>query len=162
MKLLSVRMDDKPADLIERAKPHGRVKGDRLIIARETWNELSRANIRPRGGVLRDYARAGRRAAHGAKSVAKTSLGIDRLPDDQVQARLDVCRTCEHAVWRKDGTDVHTCGPMVQSLKREGKGTCGCVLGKKSLDRKEDCPFGYWPTVEGRGDAGQDERSTSP
>ena len=100
---------------------------------------------KPDGGKLAEWTRAGKRAAHGAKSVAKTSVGIDRLNNEQIEARLNVCRGCSKAVWQKDREDVHTCGPMVESMKREGKGTCGCVLRKKAKDAKEDCPFGYWP-----------------
>ena len=101
------------------------------------------------GGRGRRTARAARRAAHGATSAAKTAVGIDRLPENQIQQRLDVCRRCpgHHAVWKKDGSDVHTCGPMLDSIKRAGQGTCGCVLAKKARDAKERCPFGYWPTV---------------
>ncbi|MCC6680717.1 MAG: hypothetical protein IT445_07425 [Phycisphaeraceae bacterium] len=35
-----------------------------------------------------------RRAGHAARSVAKTTLGIDRASDAQVEARLNVCRRC--------------------------------------------------------------------
>jgi len=103
------------------------------------------------GGVVRQTARAARRTAHGATSAAKTAVGIDRLPPPEVQRRLNVCRSCHHAVWEKDGSDVYTCGPMVESLRRAGQGTCGCVLSIKARDAKEACPFGYWPTVEGEG-----------
>lgn len=98
-------------------------------------------------GALQQYAQAAKRAAHSAHSVAKTSLGIDRATDEQVEARLNVCRNCPggHAVW-KDG-DVRTCGPMLASIKDEGGGTCGCVLRKKARDRAERCPFNWWPVL---------------
>jgi hypothetical protein len=91
-----------------------------------------------------------RHASHAATSVAKTSLGIDRATDEQVEARLNVCRQCpgDHAVWRDDpasGGDVHTCGPMLGSMREAGEGTCGCVLRKKARDLAEDCPFDWWP-----------------
>jgi len=84
-------------------------------------------------------------ALHGAASIAKTTLGIDRASDEQVEARLNVCRQCPggHAVW-KEG-DVHTCGPMLQSMRDAGHGTCGCILHKKARDLDQACPFGWWP-----------------
>lgn len=83
-------------------------------------------------------------ATHAAKSVAKTTLGIGRATDARVQARLDVCRQCPggHAIWRDD--ELHTCGPMLESMRDAGKGTCGCILEKKARDLAEDCPFGWW------------------
>jgi len=87
----------------------------------------------------------GKAAAHAATSVAKTSLGIDRAPDELVEARLNVCRNCpgNHATW-KNG-DVHTCGPMVESAKGVRDGTCGCLLRAKAKDVTERCPFNHWP-----------------
>ena len=85
------------------------------------------------------------RAAHAAKSVAKTSVGIDRANDAVVEARLNVCRRCEHAVWKNN--DVHTCGPMLESLKGQNLPSCGCVLKLKARDLKEACPVGKWPAV---------------
>lgn len=87
-------------------------------------------------------------AARATRSVARTSLGIHRATNEQVEARLNVCRSCPggHATW-KNG-DVHTCGPMLESMKGSGHGTpgtCGCILRKKARDLKEDCPFGWWP-----------------
>ena len=63
-----------------------------------------------------------RHAGHAATSVAKTTLGIDRASEEQVEARLDVCRQCpgQHAVWRDE--DVHTCGPMLASMREAGQG----------------------------------------
>jgi len=99
----------------------------------------------PSTSTVNRYARAATRAAHGARSVAKTSLGIDRASDELIEARLNICRQCpgNHAVW-KNG-DVHTCGPMLASMKGEGRGACGCVLRKKARDLKERCPLDYWP-----------------
>lgn len=87
-------------------------------------------------------------AGHAAKSVVKTTLGVDRLNADQIKARLDICRQCpgNHAEWKKG--DVHTCGPMLKSLRDKKRKTCGCILCAKARDRKEDCPFGYWPKLE--------------
>jgi len=84
-------------------------------------------------------------AARATRSVVKTSLGMDRATDEQVEARLEVCRQCPggHATW-KNG-DVHTCGPMLASMKGQGEGTCGCILRRKARDLTETCPFGWWP-----------------
>lgn len=90
-----------------------------------------------------------RRAAHAGRSVAKTTLGIDRASDEQFEARLAVCHRCPggHATFKKDG-GLHTCGPMLKSMADAGQQTCGCILNKKARDLKEDCPFGYWPTID--------------
>lgn len=86
-----------------------------------------------------------RHAAHAAKSIAKTTIGIDRASSAQVEARLNVCRACPggHAVW-KNG-DIQTCGPLLESMRQPGRKTCGCVLRSKARDLKEKCPFGFWP-----------------
>lgn len=100
---------------------------------------------KPRPSRSRQIANLIDSAAHATHSVARTSLGINRASDEQVEVRLDICRQCpgNHAVW-KNG-DVHTCGPMLQSMKGEGGGTCGCILGRKARDLTEECPFGWWP-----------------
>ncbi len=103
----------------------------------------------PQPGKTRQTLNVIRHAGHAARSVAKTTLGIDRASEAQVEARLNVCRQCPggHAVWTPGGPrggDVHTCGPMLQSMRDAGEGTCGCILHKKARDRAEDCPFGWW------------------
>ncbi len=84
-------------------------------------------------------------AARATRSVARTSLGIHRATDEQVEARLNICRQCpgNHGIWKHG--DVHTCGPMLASMKGQGEGTCGCILRRKARDLTEDCPFGWWP-----------------
>ena len=84
------------------------------------------------------------RAVRAGTSIAKTSLNINRATDEQVEARLAICRQCpgNHAIW-KNG-DLHTCGPMLESMKRAGQGTCGCILRKKARDLTERCSFGWW------------------
>ena len=105
------------------------------------------AAARPKPGASRQGLNILRHAGHAATSVAKTTLGIDRATDEQVEARLNVCRNCPggHAVWR-DG-DVYTCGLMLTSMREAGEGTCGCALRKKVHDLAEECPFGWWPNV---------------
>src|SRR5690606_20735018 len=99
----------------------------------------------PIAGVVTQMITVAGRIAHAAGSIAKTSVGVDRVTPEQLEARLNICRQCPggHAIW-EDG-DVRTCGPMVESLKRQGHGPCGCVLRKKALDTTEHCPFGWWP-----------------
>jgi hypothetical protein len=98
---------------------------------------------------LRQAANVARRALHAGASVAKTTVGIDRATDEQVEARLDVCRKCPggHAVW-KNG-NVYTCGPMLASMREadDAAAPCGCVLRKKARDLAEQCPFGWWPEL---------------
>lgn len=118
-----------------------------LRLERSAYDAL-RLKLNPpaKGSKLTQLVRVARAGGRAARSVAKTSLGIDRVTDTQVEARLGVCRACPggHAVM-KDG-EVHTCGPMLESMRDAGLGTCGCILRKKARDRKEDCPFGWWPT----------------
>ncbi len=120
------------------------------------WDVAENRNPKPQSHasgqkpLTRDHV--AKHALRGARSIAKTSLGIDRLPAEQITARLDVCRACpgEHATFRKG--DVHTCGPMLKSLKDKNRKTCGCILRAKAKDRKEDCPFGYWPKPDPDGE----------
>jgi uncharacterized protein (UPF0216 family) len=105
----------------------------------------------------------------GAKYV-KAIVGVDPVTPEQKKERLDVCRNCpgNHAVWAIGGkkikkpddkkrkslqndpaASVYTCGPMLESLKKSGQGTCGCILDKKASLKSESCPFGYWPTLDG-------------
>ena len=88
-------------------------------------------------------------AAHGIKSMIKTGiLRKGRTSDKEYEERLKVCNECpgNHAVFRHER--IYTCGSMINSLRRAGKKTCGCVLDQKARDRKEDCPFGYWPPIQ--------------
>ena len=88
------------------------------------------------------------KSLHAAKSVVKTQvLRKDRVTPEAFELRLAVCQNCPdgHATYNKDGS-LHTCGPMLQSLKDEGRKTCGCVLKAKARDAKETCPFNHWPT----------------
>ncbi len=101
---------------------------------------------KPPTSKLKTAAHITHRLAHAAASIAKTTLGIDRATEEQVDARFNVCRHCPggHATFNADGS-LPTCGPMLESLKRDGHGTCGCILTIKARDRAEACPFGWWP-----------------
>lgn len=112
-------------------------------------------------------AAVARAVSRATLSAAKTTLGIDEVSNTVYHARLNVCRQCpgNHAVWRhkdkrtaqpttveerdqleRDGFKLHTCGPMLDSMRGKGEGTCGCILTSKARDAKEDCPLDYWPT----------------
>lgn len=125
--------------------PHAwaRIKAGFSLTGRK--RRASSPGVKTNPPVIRQGLNVLRHAGHAATSVAKTTLGINRATDEQVEARLNVCRQCpgNHAVWRDD--DVHTCGPMLASMREAGVGTCGCVLRKKARDLTEDCPFGWWP-----------------
>jgi hypothetical protein len=72
-------------------------------------------------------------------------VGIDRAAAALLEARLNLCRNCPggHATWTNG--DLHTCGPMLESARGDGDGTCGCVLRAKARNRREGCPFGGGP-----------------
>ena len=107
------------------------------------WEAASLPTSQP--SKSRQIINMARSAARATRSVARTNLGINRASHQQVEVRLDVCRQCpgNHAIW-KNG-DVHTCGPMLQSMADNGGGTCGCILRRKARDLIETCPFGWWP-----------------
>ncbi|MEQ9586899.1 MAG: hypothetical protein RJS97_02960, partial [Parvibaculaceae bacterium] len=58
--------------------------------------------------------------------------GMQLLEEDQVEARLNVCRSCDHC-----DTDKMVC------LRPE----CGCFLKVKARWRSEECPLGKWEKV---------------
>lgn len=135
--------------LIDRAK-RARLKeeGTAWCFAPETWKHVLRgSDPKPMPAPKQQALNVISAVSRAAKSVAKTTLGIDRASDEQVQARLNVCRQCpgNHAVF-KNG-DLHTCGPMLDSMREAGEGTCGCILERKARDLAEGCPFGWWPTL---------------
>lgn len=107
----------------------------------------ARAEALSEASTLSQVVGVAKAGVHAAKSLAKTRLGVDRLSDEQIVVRLDVCRACPggHATFKKG--DVHTCGPMLKSMRQKRRKTCGCILRSKARDRKENCPFGYWPDV---------------
>jgi hypothetical protein len=94
------------------------------------------------------FARAitgARAAAHGALSVLKTSLGVGLLPRREVEARLNVCRSCPGGLAVMRGDEVYTCGRLLEIHREQGRSTCGCILRKKAVDAEEDCPNAWWP-----------------
>ena len=133
-------------DVLARAE---RVDDEHYWIEPQAYLDLCRrwqtAPPKPRPSRPRQIVNMARSAARATRSVTRTSLGIDRASDEQVDARLNVCRQCpgNHAVW-KNG-NVHTCGPMLRSMAGNGGGTCGCILRRKARDLTEQCPFGWWP-----------------
>ena len=131
----AVRVDDEPSWIDPQAY---------LTLCRR-WQTAPPPKRRP--SRPRQIVNVARSAARATRSVARTSLGINRATAEQVEARLNTCRQCpgDHAVWKHG--DVHTCGPMLQSMKGEGGGTCVCILHRKARDLTENCPFGWWPTI---------------
>lgn len=86
----------------------------------------------------------------GGKSVVRTELlRQHRLSDQQVAARLSVCRQCPggHAQFKKDGS-LLSCGKLLAGQPRTKNRPCGCYLRRKARNAREDCPFGYWPSLE--------------
>lgn len=82
------------------------------------------------------------------KSVVKTQiLGKDKTTDKEFADRMLVCKYCpgNHVKLKKG--QPFTCGEMIKSLTDKKQKTCGCVLTLKARDRKEDCPFSYWPKI---------------
>lgn len=127
------------------ASPDDRPVGTHPHTGQPLYNGLPKKPTRP--SPTRQVINVAKAAGHAAKSIAKTSIGVDRATDEQVEARLEVCRSCPggHAVWR--GGDIYTCGPMIDSMREAGEGTCGCILRKKARDLAEGCPFGWWPNA---------------
>lgn len=134
--------------LIDRAE-QGRIRidGSMWYFAPEVWKRILRGeDLAPT--KMRQALNVLGAASHAARSVVKTSIGIDRATNEQVESRLAICRQCpgDHAVFRSG--ELHTCGPMIASMREAGEGTCGCILEKKARDLAEDCPFGWWPIVQ--------------
>ncbi|MEM9753210.1 MAG: hypothetical protein AAF916_07465 [Planctomycetota bacterium] len=80
---------------------------------------------RPASSPLAGLGRVVGRSLGAARSVVKTQvLRADRATDAHHHARLDTCRDCPggHARFKRDGS-LHTCGPMLVSLTREGQPT---------------------------------------
>lgn len=99
-----------------------------------------------------------KRSAHGAKSVVKTSMGIDLASKEQQAARLEVCRNCpgNHAVWwaheeiklengKKRKKQVKVSPRTVEERNRyrdDGKSqvyTCGPMLESLKAENKPTC-----------------------
>ena len=111
------------------------------------WSEPQPLTVSAKPGVLQQAANVARSGAQAALSVAKTTAGIDRLPDDQVEARLAICRQCPsgHARFDRRG-NLSTCGSMLESMRKADPNSkaCGCVLNKKARDASQHCPEGHW------------------
>jgi hypothetical protein len=135
--------------LIDRAKrARLREEGDDWCFTPKTWKQVLRGSDpmpTPMPSRKRQALNVIGAVSHATKSIAKTTLGFDRASDVLVHARLAICRQCpgDHAVIRNG--ELHTCGPMLDSIRKAGEGTCGCILEKKARDLSEDCPFGWWP-----------------
>ncbi|MEM9109157.1 MAG: DUF6734 family protein [Planctomycetota bacterium] len=102
-----------------------------------TKQQVQPSKLRQAGNMLKSVS-------HAAGSIARTKIAGQRLSNEAYQQRLDVCQQCPggHAKMRRG--EVHSCGPMLASIKGK-KPTCGCYLKSKARDPKQDCPMGYWP-----------------
>ena len=65
----------------------------------------------------------------GGALVSHIADGAKKLDDEQWQARMDVCNSCEH----KRGNSCSI---------------CGCGLSAKARWRSEDCPIDKWPKLD--------------
>ena len=84
------------------------------------------------GGCRRGCGQVKRRI-HGAVSLAKAVLQIDRAPDRLIVQRREICRDCAHAI-PCPGSAVRNCRCRL----------CNCVLGAKTSLAGETCPAGLW------------------
>lgn len=104
--------------------------------------------------------------AHGLGSTVKTQvLRRDRISSEEYAERLDICSSCPggHATFRGNG-QLYSCGPLLESIaqpRKKGQ-PCGCLLKAKARDLKEECPFGYWPTIEGEASLALAEQPCDP
>lgn len=111
------------------------------------YDKISSSTDKPSNKTTNNFQSKARRIMHGAKSTLQTQvLRMHRATDDEFKARLAVCENCEFSTRKKSG-ELHSCGPMLQELRNQGKKTCGCILKNKARDRREDCPNNYWPTI---------------
>jgi hypothetical protein len=71
--------------------------------------------------------------AHGAISIAKSMVGLDRAPEDVIESRRKTCRDCPEAE------------PCLVTLGKKCKcKLCGCLLTAKTSLASEVCPLGKW------------------
>lgn len=145
---------ERPAGLADRALEEGRpvnLKGRQFAVVLREWWEAQIAPERPESEADGGASGKLRRAIKGAASTIKTqTLRRDRVSDEVFEARLAVCASCSLCIV-KDGKP-HSCGPMLEERKQAGAKTCGCVLKNKARDAKQDCPNGWWPSLESYGD----------
>lgn len=72
-----------------------------------------------------------REIAHGAKSIAQTTVGQHRASLPIFKARIVTCAACPNAGKKLGVVDQCT--------------ICGCFIRYKAADAREWCPLGYWP-----------------
>lgn len=77
---------------------------------------------------------------HGAIGIGKAVLGIDTISQEEINKRLDACRTCEHSTKNKDRLDRPSKG--LTSLSTCNK--CSCIIYFKTQLKEEVCPEGKW------------------
>ncbi len=96
-----------------------------------------------------DLESAADRIAHAIRSVVKTSLlRRDRLDDQAVNARLEICSRCPSGFATFARGKLHSCGKLLEVLRASGQDRpCGCILKHKARDANESCPVGHWPDI---------------
>lgn len=72
--------------------------------------------------LLREMAEADRQMIHKYVSAIK---GEDRVPEDQYEERLAICKTCDYL-------NEGTCG------------ACGCYVELRALTGVSHCPYKKW------------------
>jgi hypothetical protein len=119
--------------------PH-RVEGDKLFLSPQDLDKFFRREIQTHPPSLRNMAS---RALHGIKSKVQTSLGQYRVTPEQHKTRMDICAQCPGGHVEFKNGKPFSCGPLLGNKPK----TCGCNIPSKARDIRENCPNGYWPTV---------------
>jgi hypothetical protein len=95
----------------------------------------------------KDWEKEGRISTAISSTIKTQVFRKDRTSEIEYEERMAICDGCEHVTRNRRGR-IHTCGPMLQSLMDPNVKTCGCVLRAKARDKKQKCPFGYWPDLD--------------
>ena len=82
---------------------------------------------------------AARRIGAGVVGLVKAELHIDRASEHVIEARRNICKSCEHCVPCGKSPKRKCCGKMGNVLRATE--TCGCVIEKKISIASETCPL---------------------
>lgn len=100
------------------------------------------------GAAAKAAYEAAKAGAAGAVSIATSTLGINRAPDDVIDTRRDLCMQCEH-MHGCLGDRVHCCGRL-SDFRDPSTPTCGCVIEAKIKLATTSCPVGRWSRSQKR------------
>lgn len=78
--------------------------------------------------------------ASGAVAIARAVLGRDAAEESAVQARRDICRTCDQA--SRNLSPRYAAAGGLTTLSRCRR--CGCLIAAKTLLAGQRCPLGRW------------------